>query len=120
MLVQSLAKVIILSKYSVELYRFILCGDVAACREMARVLFVLQIDTVVDVIVVVVVDSVIRWLSLTNHILNLLQYLMIIFSYMLYNLNYLISRTSSVPIISDNRRSTVLLSRISPNRVFCD
>ena len=43
-LVQSLAKVIFLSKYSVKL-RHILCGDVAACRETACVLFVVQIDT---------------------------------------------------------------------------
>ena len=38
-LVQSLAKVIFLLKHSVELCR-ILCGDVAACRETACVLFV--------------------------------------------------------------------------------
>jgi hypothetical protein len=40
-LVQSLAKVIFLSKHLVKLCR-ILCGDVAACREMACVLFVVQ------------------------------------------------------------------------------
>ena len=44
-LVQSLAKVIFLLKYSVELYPCILCGDVAACRETACVLFVVQTDT---------------------------------------------------------------------------
>jgi hypothetical protein len=38
-LVQSLAKVTLLFKHSVKLRR-ILCGDVAACREMAFVLFV--------------------------------------------------------------------------------
>ena len=43
-LVQSLAKVIFLSKHLVKLCR-ILCGDVAACREMACVLFVVQTDT---------------------------------------------------------------------------
>jgi patatin-like phospholipase/acyl hydrolase len=40
-LVQSLAKVKFLSKHLVKLCR-ILCGDVAACREMACVLFVVQ------------------------------------------------------------------------------
>jgi len=43
-LVQSLAKAIILLKYSVKLSHFILCGDVAACRETACVLFVVQTD----------------------------------------------------------------------------
>ena len=38
-LVQSQAKVKLLLKHSVKL-RCILCGDVAACREMACVLFV--------------------------------------------------------------------------------
>jgi len=42
--VQSLAKVIFLSKYSVKLCRCILCGDGAACREMAYLLFVVQTD----------------------------------------------------------------------------
>ena len=37
-LVQSLAKVTLLLKHSVKLRRCILCGDVAACREMACVL----------------------------------------------------------------------------------
>ena len=41
-LVQSLAKVTLLLKHSVKLLRCILCGDVAACREMACVLFVVQ------------------------------------------------------------------------------
>jgi len=41
-LVQSLAKVTLLLKHSVKLHHFILCGDVAACREMACVLFVVQ------------------------------------------------------------------------------
>jgi uncharacterized membrane protein YjjB (DUF3815 family) len=41
-LVQSLAKVTLLLKYSVTLRRCILCGDVAACCEMACVLFVVQ------------------------------------------------------------------------------
>jgi len=44
-LVQNLAKVIFLSKYSVKLCRCILCGDAAACRETACVLFVVQTDT---------------------------------------------------------------------------
>ena len=39
-LVQSLANVTLLLKRSVKLRRCILCGDVAACREMACVLFV--------------------------------------------------------------------------------
>ena len=43
-LVQSLAKVTLLLKHSVKLRRCILCGDVAACREMACVLFVVQTD----------------------------------------------------------------------------
>jgi hypothetical protein len=42
-LVQSLNKVIFLSKHSVKLCR-LLCGDVAACRETACVLFVVQIN----------------------------------------------------------------------------
>ena len=42
-LVQSLvAKVTLLLKYSVQLHRCTLCGDVAACREMAYVLLVVQ------------------------------------------------------------------------------
>ena len=44
-LVQSLAKVTLLLKHSVKLRCCILCGDVAACREMARVLFAVQTDT---------------------------------------------------------------------------
>jgi hypothetical protein len=44
-LVQSLAKVTFLLEHSVKLRRCILCGDVAACREMACVLFVVQTDT---------------------------------------------------------------------------
>jgi len=44
-LVQSLAKVTLLLKYSVKLCLCVLCGDVAACREMAGVLFVVQTDT---------------------------------------------------------------------------
>ena len=44
-LVQSLAKVIFLLKHSVKLRCCILCGDVAACRGMAYVLFVVQTDT---------------------------------------------------------------------------
>jgi hypothetical protein len=43
-LVQSLAKVTLLLKHSVKLRRCILCVDVAACREMACVLFVVQTD----------------------------------------------------------------------------
>ena len=39
-LVQRLAKVTLLLKHSVKLRRCILCGDVAVCREMACVLFV--------------------------------------------------------------------------------
>ena len=41
-LVQSLAKVTLLLKHSIKLRRCVLCGDVAACREMACVLFVVQ------------------------------------------------------------------------------
>ena len=41
-LVQSLAKFTLLLKHSVKLRRRILCGDVAACREMVCVLFVVQ------------------------------------------------------------------------------
>ena len=48
-LVQSLDKVIFLFKYSVKLCRCILCGDVAACREIACVLFVLQTDTLKEI-----------------------------------------------------------------------
>ena len=40
--VQSLAKVTLLLKHSVKLRRCILCGDVAACHEMACVLFVVR------------------------------------------------------------------------------
>jgi len=43
-LVQSQAKVTLLLKQSVKLCR-ILCGAVAACREMACVLFVVQTET---------------------------------------------------------------------------
>jgi hypothetical protein len=45
-LVQCLAKVTLLLKHSVKLRPFILCGEVAACREMACVLFVVHIDPV--------------------------------------------------------------------------
>jgi len=45
-LVQSLAKVTLLLKYSVKFRRCILCGDVAACLEMACVLFVVQTSSV--------------------------------------------------------------------------
>ena len=41
-LVQILAKVKFLLKHPVKLRRCILCGDVAACHEMACVLFVVQ------------------------------------------------------------------------------
>ena len=41
-LVQSLAKVTLLLKHSVNLRQCILCADVAACRETACVLFVVQ------------------------------------------------------------------------------
>jgi hypothetical protein len=41
-LVQSLAEVTLLLKHSVKLGRCILCGDVAACREIACVLFGVQ------------------------------------------------------------------------------
>ena len=34
-LIQSMAKVALLIKHSVKLRRCMLCGDVAACREMA-------------------------------------------------------------------------------------
>ena len=43
--VQSLDKVTFLLKHLVKLRRCILCGDVAACREMACVLFVVQSAT---------------------------------------------------------------------------
>ena len=42
-LVQSLVKVKLLLKYSAKLRRCILRGYVAACREMARVLFVMRL-----------------------------------------------------------------------------
>ena len=41
-LIQSLAKVILLLKHLVKLRRFLLCGDVAASRKMACVVFVVQ------------------------------------------------------------------------------
>ena len=44
-LVQGLANFTLLLKHSVKLRRCILCGDVAACREMACVLFVVQIQS---------------------------------------------------------------------------
>ena len=46
-LVQSLTKVTLLLKHSVKLRLCILCGDVAACREMTCVLFVVQIESAV-------------------------------------------------------------------------
>jgi len=45
-LVQSLAKVTLQLKHSVKLRRCLLCGDVAACLEVACVLFVVQTNTV--------------------------------------------------------------------------
>jgi hypothetical protein len=48
-LVQCLAKVTLLLKHSIKLRRCILCGDVAACREIACVLFVLQTDTLKEI-----------------------------------------------------------------------
>jgi len=45
-LVQSLTKVTLLLKHSLKLRHCILCGDVAACREMACVLFVVLTDHV--------------------------------------------------------------------------
>ena len=41
---QSLAKITLLLKHSVKLRLCILCGDVAASREMACVLFIVQTD----------------------------------------------------------------------------
>jgi len=41
-LVQSLAKVTFLLKHSVKLHHCVLCGDVAACREMTCVLYAQQ------------------------------------------------------------------------------
>ena len=41
-LVQTLYKVTLLLKHSVKLRHCIVCGDVAACREIACVLFVVQ------------------------------------------------------------------------------
>ena len=49
-LVQSLAKVIFLSKYSVKLCRCILCGDVSARRETACVLFVVELEMLQHVV----------------------------------------------------------------------
>ena len=46
-LVESLAKVTLLLNHSVKLRLCILCGDVAACREMVCVLFVVQTDTLI-------------------------------------------------------------------------
>ena len=43
--VQSLAKATLLLKHSLRLRRCIFCGDVAACREMACVLFVVHTDS---------------------------------------------------------------------------
>ena len=54
-LVQSLAKVTLLLKHSVKLRSCILCGDVAACREMACVLLVVQ--TAVFYVYIVHIDS---------------------------------------------------------------
>ena len=45
--VGSLAKVIILLKHSVKLRHCVLCGDVAACCEMACVLFVVQTNALI-------------------------------------------------------------------------
>ena len=50
-LVQSLAKITLLLKPSLKLRRCILRGDVAACREMERVLFVVQIDCLFVIII---------------------------------------------------------------------
>ena len=44
-LVQSLSKVTLPLTHLVKLRLCIFCGDVAACREMACVLFVVQTDT---------------------------------------------------------------------------
>ena len=44
-LVQSLAKVIFILKHSVRLRHCVSCGNMAACREVACVLFVVQTDT---------------------------------------------------------------------------
>ena len=41
---QTLAKVIFLSKHSAKLCHCVLCRDVAACRDTACVLFVVQTD----------------------------------------------------------------------------
>ena len=43
--VKNVAKVTLLLKHLVKLRRRILCGDVAACHEMACVLFVALTDT---------------------------------------------------------------------------
>ena len=48
--VQSLAKVTLLLKHSVKLRRRVLCGDVAARRGMACVLFVVQTDVDMNVV----------------------------------------------------------------------
>ena len=60
-LVQSLAKVIFLSKHSVKLCRCILCGDVAACREIACVLFhemLPHLHTINDIILLNVLTEI--------------------------------------------------------------
>ena len=44
-LIQSLAKFTLLLKHSIKLRRFILCGYVAAFREMPCVLFVVQTES---------------------------------------------------------------------------
>ena len=48
-LVHSLAKVTLLLKHSVKLRHCKLCGDVAACLEMACVMFVVQTEFIMRV-----------------------------------------------------------------------
>ena len=60
-LVQSLAKVTLLLKHSVKLRRHILCEDVAACREMACVLFhnmLPHLHTIYDIILLSVLTEI--------------------------------------------------------------
>ena len=68
-LVQSLAKVTFLLKHSVKLRRCILCGDVAACREMACVLFVVKTAVCTTNIYISRETAVVQWFRCctTNH-----------------------------------------------------
>ena len=67
-LVQGLAKVIFVLKYSVKLHRCISCGDVAACRKMACVLFVVQTESVQYI------DSIMRGATLKTPSLSVYNF----------------------------------------------